>query len=129
MPLTGLAVDEGPHNMDGLLLHAWEGSERVEAFISRPVMDRWVDPREPDRGRRSLLRAQYDALGKFNLPAIERIVGSKYKRGAAFNRQHTFVDILLSDIMESEETLDTSELVREPPPLDLSRRVTHGYWG
>ena len=29
MPLTGLAVDEGPHNMDGLLLHAWEGSERV----------------------------------------------------------------------------------------------------
>ena len=39
MPLTGLAVDEGPHNMDGLLLHAWEGSERVEAFISRPVMN------------------------------------------------------------------------------------------
>jgi hypothetical protein len=71
MPLTGLAVDEGPHNMDGLLLHAWDGPERVEAFISRPVMDSWVDPREPDRGRRSLL---YDALGKFNLAAIERIV-------------------------------------------------------
>jgi hypothetical protein len=121
MPLTGLAVDEGPHNMDGLLLHAWEGSERVEAFISRPVMDRWVDPREPDRGRRSLLRAQYDALGKFNLPAIERIVCSKYQRGAAFNRQHPFVDILLSDIMESEEALDTSELVREPPPLSFQR--------
>jgi hypothetical protein len=34
MPLTGLAVDEGPHNMDGLLLHAWDGPERVEAFIS-----------------------------------------------------------------------------------------------
>jgi hypothetical protein len=116
MPLTGLAVDEGPHNMDGLLLHAWDGPERVEVFISRPVMDSWVDPREPDRGRRSLLRAQYNALGKFNLAAIERIVGSKYQRGAAFNRQHPFVDILLSDIMESEATLDTGELICEPPP-------------
>jgi hypothetical protein len=25
--------------MDGLLLHAWDGSERVEAFISRRVVD------------------------------------------------------------------------------------------
>jgi len=139
MPLTEIKVDESPHNMDGLLLHGRDGSERVEAFISRRVMDSWVDPREPDRGRRSLLRAQYNALGKFNLAAIERIVGSKYQRGAAFNRQHPFVDILLSDIMESEETLDTSELIREPPLplsngchvnlLDLSRRVTHGHWG
>jgi hypothetical protein len=39
MPLTGLAVDDGPHNMDGLLLHARDGSERVEAFISRRVME------------------------------------------------------------------------------------------
>lgn len=39
MPLTGLAVDEGPHNMDRLLLHAWEGPERAEAFMSRRVMD------------------------------------------------------------------------------------------
>ena len=100
MPLTGFAVDEGPHNMDGLLLHGWEGPERVEAFISRRVMDSWVDPREPYGGRRSLLRAQYNALGKFNLAAIERIVVSKYQRGAAFNRQHPFVDILLSDITE-----------------------------
>ena len=102
MPLTELAVDDGPHSMDGLLLHAWEGSVRVEAFISRPVMDSWIDPREPDRGRRSLLRAQYNALGKFNLATIERIVVSKYQRGAAFNRQHPFLDILLSDIMESD---------------------------
>jgi hypothetical protein len=82
-------------------------------------MDSWVDPREPDGGRRSLLRVQYNALGKFNLAAIERIVVSKYRRGAAFNRQHPFVDILLSEITESEEALDTSELVREPP-LPLS---------
>jgi hypothetical protein len=39
----------------------------------------------------------------------------KYRRGAAFNRQHPFVDILLSDIAESGEVLDVSELVREPP--------------
>ena len=116
MPLTGFAVDEGPHNMDGLRLHGWEGPERVEAFISRRVMDSWVDPREPNGGRRSLLRAQYNALGKFNLAAIERIVVSKYRRGAAFNRQHPFVDILLSDITESGEALDIGDFVRESPP-------------
>jgi hypothetical protein len=121
MPLTALAVDEGPHNMDGLLLHGWDGPQRVEAFISRRVMDSWVDPREPDGGRRSLLRVQYNALGKFNLAAIERIVVSKYRRGAAFNRQRPFVDILLSDITESEEALDTSELVREPAPPSFQR--------
>jgi hypothetical protein len=33
VPLT-IAIDDGPHNMDGLLLHAWDGSERVEAFIA-----------------------------------------------------------------------------------------------
>src|SRR4029077_6857241 len=42
--------DEGPHNMDGLLLHTWDGPERVEAFISRRGMDSWVDPREPIEG-------------------------------------------------------------------------------
>jgi hypothetical protein len=121
LPLTGLAIDDGPHNMDGLLLHAWDGSERVEAFISRRVMDSWVEPREPYPRRRSLLRAQYTALGKFNLAAIERIVDFKYQRGAAFNRQHPFVDVLLSDITESGEALDTSELVREPPPPSFQR--------
>ena len=40
---------------------------------------------------------------------------------AAFNRQHPFVDILLSDIVESEEVLDVSELVREPPPATFQR--------
>jgi hypothetical protein len=121
MPLTAFAVDEGPHNMDGLLLHGWEGPERVEAFISRRVMDSWVDPREPYGGRRSLLRAQYNALGKFNLAAIERIVVSKYQRGAAFNRQHPFVDILLSDITESGEALDLGDCVRESSPPSFQR--------
>jgi len=87
---------------DGLVLHGWDGAERVTAFISRHVMDNGDDPREPD---------QYNALGKRNLPAIERIVTSKYQRGAAFSRQHPFVDVLLSDIVEGE-VLDTSKLVR-----------------
>jgi hypothetical protein len=34
MTLARLAVDETPHNMDGLVLHGWDGSERVEAFIT-----------------------------------------------------------------------------------------------
>jgi len=106
MTLAGFEVDETPHNMDGLLLHAWDESERVEAFTSRRVMDRWVAPRQPYRTGRSLLRAQYNALGKLNLAAIERIAVSKYQRGKAFNRQHPFVDILLSDITEGEETLE-----------------------
>ena len=114
MRLTEFEIDETPHSMDGLLLHAWDASKRVEAFISRRVMDSWVDPREPYRKRGSLLRAQYNALGKLNLAAIERIAASKYQRGVAFNRQHPFVDILLSDVTESKEALNMSELVREP---------------
>jgi hypothetical protein len=62
MRLTEFEIDETPHSMDGLLLHARDASKRVEAFISRRVMDSWVDPREPYRKRRSLLRAQYNAL-------------------------------------------------------------------
>jgi hypothetical protein len=68
------------------------------------------DPKQPYGRRKSLFRAQYNALGKRNLAAIERIVASKYQRGAAFNRQHPFVDVLFSDITESGEVLDLSEL-------------------
>jgi hypothetical protein len=111
MPLTGLTVDDGPHNSDGLLLHAWDGSARVTAFISRRVMDHWVDPKRPYGRRRSLFRAQYNALGKRNLPVIGRIVATKFQLGVAFNRQHPFVDVLLSDITDSGEALDVGELV------------------
>jgi hypothetical protein len=44
VPLTGLISDEGPPNMDGMLLHAQHDAEPVEAFISRRVMDVWVEP-------------------------------------------------------------------------------------
>jgi len=116
MKLTQFTVDDSPHNRDGLLLRGWDGDQPVTGFISRRVMDDWVDPRQPYRGRKSLYREQYNALGKCNLAAIERVVMSKYERGPAFNRQYPFVDILLSDIIGSGETLDRTELVREPPP-------------
>ncbi len=115
MELTAFAVDDSPHNRDGLVLRGWDGDREVIGFISRRVMADWVDPRQPYGRRKSLFREQYNALGKGNLAAIERIVTLKYQRGAAFNRQHPFVDVLLSDISESGELLDVSELVREPP--------------
>ena len=106
MPLTQLAIDDSPHNRDGLLLHGQDGPLQVTAFIGRRVMDDWVDPREPLGQRKSLSREQYSVLGKRNFPAIERIVATKYQRGAAFNRQHPFVDVLLADIVASGEALD-----------------------
>jgi len=102
--------------MDGLRLFAQDGSKRVEAFISRKVMDVWVDSVEHRGARQSLFRDQYNALGKLNLAAIQRIVSAKYQGGAASNRQHPFLEVLFSDITESGETLDLSELVREPLP-------------
>jgi hypothetical protein len=90
----------------------------VIGFISRRVMADWAEPGCYDK-RKSLFREQYNALGKRNLAAIEQIVTLKYRRGAAFNRP--FVDILLSDIAESGEVLDVSELVREPPLPSFQR--------
>jgi len=100
--------------MDGLRLLARDGTEPVEAFIGRKVMDVSAESIEHLGGRQSLFRDQYTALGKLNLAAIERIVSAKYQRGATFNRQHPFVEILVSDVMESGEVLNLSELVREP---------------
>ena len=121
MQLTRFAVDDGPHSRDGLALHGWDGDQQVIGFISRRVMADWVDPRQPYGRRKSLFREQYNALGKRNLAAIERIVTLKYRRGAAFNRQHPFVDVLLADITESGEVLDVSELVRAPPLPSFQR--------
>jgi hypothetical protein len=121
MPLTQLSVDDGPHNLDGLLLFARDGSEQVEAFIGRKVMDVWAGSVERRGERQSLFRSQYNAVGKLNLAAIQRIVNAKYQRGAAFNRQHPFVEVLFSDITESGEALDLSELVREPLPPAFHR--------
>ena len=116
MSFTHFGIDDGPHNMDGLRFFAQDGTERVEAFIGRKVMDVWAESIEHRGGRQSLFRDQYNALSKLNLAALQRIVSAKYLRGAAFNRQHPFVEVLFSDITESGEALDLSELVREALP-------------
>jgi hypothetical protein len=121
MSLTHFRVDDGPHTMDGLRLFALDGNERVEAFIGRKVMDVWAESVEHRGGRQSLFRDQYNALGRLNLPALQRIVSAKYQRGAAFNRQHPFVEVLFSDVAESGEALDLSELVREALPPAFHR--------
>ncbi|HEY2227923.1 MAG TPA: hypothetical protein VGI22_09330 [Xanthobacteraceae bacterium] len=76
-------------------------------------MDDWVDPKQSFGKRKSLFRAEYNALGNSNLAAINRIASSKYRGGPAFNRQHPFVDILLADITESGEMLDLTVLNRK----------------
>jgi hypothetical protein len=106
MSLAQFSIDDDPHNMDGLRLVAQDGAERVEAFVDRKVLDVWAESVERRGGRQSLFRDQYNALGKLNLAALERIVNAKYQRGAASNRQHPFVEILFSDITESGEDLN-----------------------
>jgi len=121
MSLTQFRVDDGPHAMDGLRLLAQDGNKQIEAFMGRKVMDVWAESVEHRGGRQSLFRDQYNALGRLNLAALQRIVSAKYERGAAFNRQHPFVDVLFSDITESGEALDLSELVREALPPAFHR--------
>ena len=116
MSLAQLSIDDGPHNMDGLRLFAQDGAERVEAFVGRKVLDVWAESVEHRGGRQSLFRDQYNALGKLNFAALQRIVSGKYRQGAASNRRHPVVEVLVSDITESGEDLDLTELVREPLP-------------
>jgi hypothetical protein len=65
----GLIIDQSAHTMDGLLLHGRDGDQAIEAFISRHVLD-WVEPCEPPGRRKSLFRAEYNALGQRNVAAI-----------------------------------------------------------
>jgi hypothetical protein len=73
MSISQFDIDDGPHSLDGLRLLALDGAQPVEAFISRKVMDVWVDSIEHSGGRQSLFRRQYNALGKANLESIRRI--------------------------------------------------------
>lgn len=114
--LTHFSIDDSPHNRDGLVVQAWDGKQPIDAFISRHVMDEWVEPISPARRRRSLYRKQYNELGQRNLSAIARIITTKHERGATFNRQHPYIEILTSDIIESGEIIDQSRLVRDPLP-------------
>jgi hypothetical protein len=121
MSLTQFRVDDGPHTMDGLRLLAQDGDEQIEAFMGRKVMDFWAESIEHRGGRQSLFRDQYNALSRLNLAALRRIVSAKYQRGPAFNRQHPFVEILFSDITESGEALNLSQLVRGTLPPAFHR--------
>lgn len=116
-----MSVDESQHNRDGLVLQAWDDGAPVEAFISRKVMDLWVEPHLGLGRHRSLYRSEYNALGKRNLAAIGRIVKAKYDRGIAFNRQHPYVEVLTRDIIESGEAIDQQGLVRAPLPPTFIR--------
>ena len=123
--LTNFPVDGSAHNRDGLVIEAYDAGRRVDAFISRRVMDEWVEPIAPPGRRRSLFRKQYNALGRKNLEVNARLVDAKYARGPAFNRQHPYIEILTSDIVESGEPIDQTGLVRDPlPPAyeSVSRR-------
>ena len=121
--LTQFSVDETAHNRDGLVIEAYDRKQQVDAFISRRVLDEWVEPIAPPGRRRSLFRKQYNALGRKNLEAISRLVDAKYARGRAFNRQHPYIEILTSDIVESGESIDQTGLVRDPlPPSFVSIR-------
>ena len=117
-------VDESPHNRDGLVLRAWDGDQLIDGFISRRVMDEWVEPVAPPERRRSLFRAEYNALGRRNLDAIARIITAKYVRGPAFNRQHPYVEVLHGDIVASGETIDQSELKRTELPPAFERLIS-----
>jgi hypothetical protein len=117
-------VDESPHSRDGLVLQAWDGDQLIDGFISRHVMDEWVEPIAPPGRRRSLFRAQYNALGQRNLDAIARIITAKYNRGPAFNRQHPYIEVLQSDIVASGETIDQSELKRAALPPAFERVIS-----
>jgi hypothetical protein len=114
--LNDFSIDEAPHNRDGLVITAGDGEFRVDAFISRQVMDEWVEPIAPPGRRRSLYRSQYNDLGRRNLPAIARIVSAKYARGKTFNRQHPYVEVLTDDVINSREVIDRSGLVRHQLP-------------
>ncbi len=56
MSLTQFSVNGSLHNMDGLRLFAKDGTERVEAFIGRKVMDVWAEFVEHRGGQQSLFR-------------------------------------------------------------------------
>ncbi len=119
--ISKFQIDQNPHNRDGLVIQAWDGGVAVDAFIGRHVMDEWACAASPADRDRSLYRAEYNALGVRNLALISKMVTAKYERGKAHNRQHPYVEILTSDIRESGEVLDQSELARAPLPPSFRR--------
>jgi hypothetical protein len=119
--ISQFAIDQRSHNRDGLVIRALDGAKEVDAFIGRKVMDQWANMGSLNPDSRSLYRAEYNALGVRNLSAIGRIVAQKYERGRVHNRQHPYVEVLISDIVESGQVLDQTQLRRAPLPPTFER--------
>jgi hypothetical protein len=119
--ITKFQIDQKPHCRDGLVIEAWDEGVAVDAFIGRRVMDEWAWAASPADRDRSLYREEYNALGVRNLAVISKLVTAKYERGKAHNRQHPYVELLTSDIRDSGEVLDQSELTRAPLPPSFQR--------
>jgi hypothetical protein len=119
--LDRISVDESAHNRDGLVLHAWDEDKAVDVFISRKVMDLWVEPHGISAASRSLYRAEYNELGKRNIDSIARIVARKYDRSMSVDCERPYVEVLISDIVESDEAIDQSRLIRRLLPPEFRR--------
>jgi hypothetical protein len=91
--------------------------KQVPTCVRRRQRHRGSAPQRPRSAR-----AHKRGCDEFDAKPIEfESLVATIRRGPAFNRQHPFVDILLSDIAESGEVLDVSELVREPPLPSFQR--------
>lgn len=74
--------------------------------MGRKVMDVWAGSIQHRGGQQSLFRDQYNALGKLNLAAVQRIVSAKSQRGSAVTG-----NVLLSRFCS--RTLRTTRMQRE----------------
>jgi hypothetical protein len=74
MPLKQLAVDDSPHYRDGLVLHGYKGSSEVTAFISRLVIDDWIDPMQGDQKRRKLALRRGRGAEVYDAPSSGTVV-------------------------------------------------------
>ena len=67
VPAFGVRIDESSHNSVGLLMRGHDGRNVVTVFVSRLVLDRWVESIERHRQHTGCLHAHYSTLIKRNL--------------------------------------------------------------
>ncbi len=107
--------------MDGLRLSALDGSEAVEAFISAGC---WTSglPQSSTMGQNKVCSVTSTTHSANGTSSRSRVSWTRnISEGAWLNRQHPFVEVLVSDIEESGETMDISGLVRAPLPPAFHR--------
>ena|SRR5436190_9730574 len=101
MKLTQFAVDDGPHNSDGLLRHGWDGDRQVTGFISRRVMDDWSIPNSLTESGKAFIASSTTRLAS---ATSRRSSESSHRMPARPGVQSPIPvcrRILLSDITES----------------------------